>query len=145
MLSCISCKCHSCFVEHEVEAVAAQQFPDMLSLVVASLGKHRGYSSHDLTAIRKINTHPLFFSRSLILLPSLHPTVRWLHNSHHLRGNAAADTLSPSAAGRKCHLSGWSLKIELSKCHFRGKPKSFLHVAGFHSRSEELKIADLSV
>lgn len=48
----------------------------------------------------KKKIHPLFSLTPLILLLSLHPTVRWLHNSHHLCGSADADTLSLSTAGR---------------------------------------------
>ena len=72
----------------------------MLSLLVASPGKHGDYSLHDLTAIcnEKNKYTPPLLSRSLILLLSLHPTVRWLHNSRHPCGSV--DTLSLSAAGR---------------------------------------------
>lgn len=78
----------------------------MLSLLVASLWKHRDYFLHDLTAIynEKNKYPPPLFSRSLILLLSLYPTVRWLHSSHHLCGSADADTLSLSTADRNAIL-----------------------------------------
>lgn len=66
MLSSISRKYLTCFVEHEVCGCSCTIFSvcsEMLSLLVASLRKHRDYSLHDLTAIcneKIINTHPLF-------------------------------------------------------------------------------------